>query len=129
MNYYRNLQTKDIKGEFWTKTKESETHYVSNYGRIKSIPKEIVDKNNVSRRVKAKDYILTQEELKTGYLRVCINNKRYLVHRIVLNAFKGIGDNLVVNHIDNNKKNNCINNLEDCTQKQNVNHYWNNYAK
>ena len=126
---YRNLQIVNIKGEIWTKTKESECHYVSNYGRVKVTPSIIVDKNNIKRSNIAKENILIQEQIKTGYLRVSINNKRYLVHRLVLNAFYGIEHGLVVNHKDNCKINNKLENLEACTQKENVNHYFKNYAR
>lgn len=126
---YKNLQIKTLKNEFWVKTKESENHFVSNLGRVKSIPKIITDKNNISRRTKAKPQILIQEELKSGYLRVTINYKRYLVHRVVLNAFKEIPDGLTVNHIDFNKRNNNIDNLEALTNKENIKHYWLHYAK
>ena len=67
---------------------------------------------------------------KDGYLKVSfyINGKfkRLLVHRLVLMMFKPIEnmDKLQVNHIDGNKQNNNINNLEWVTQKDNMAHAW-----
>jgi hypothetical protein len=63
----------------------------------------------------------------SGYLKVTLNkgkiSKRPLVHRLVLLAFKPILDkNLQVNHIDGNKQNNLLNNLEWCTPLENVTH-------
>jgi len=43
-------------------------------------------------------------------------------HRIVLNAFCGVQKNLVANHIDGNKKNNSLSNLEWVSVAQNNNH-------
>ena len=52
-----------------------------------------------------------------GYLRVCVclnkKRKKYLLHRFVYECFRGeIPPELQVDHIDNNKKNNCIDNLQ-----------------
>lgn len=46
------------------------------------------------------------------------------IHRIVMNCFKPIenSDQLEVNHIDGNKLNNCILNLEWCTRQENMIH-------
>ena len=43
------------------------------------------------------------------------------VHRIVAEAFMGVSE-LTVNHIDGNKQNNAITNLEFCTSAENVGH-------
>lgn len=46
----------------------------------------------------------------------------YLVHRIVAKTFIGEPDNKQVNHIDGNKLNNNINNLEYCSARDNLIH-------
>lgn len=55
-----------------------------------------------------------------------VNNtkKTYRVHRLVLMAFKPVEnmDNLEVNHIDGDKKNNRLDNLEWCTSSENQRH-------
>jgi len=63
----------------------------------------------------------------TGYLSVELFNggesKRLLIHRLVAQAFIDNPDNLPqVNHIDENKLNNCVTNLEWCTAKYNMNY-------
>ena len=64
----------------------------------------------------------------TGYLITTVKQiglpcKHYLVHRFVQECFHGpIPSGMQINHIDSNKKNNCINNLELMTRSENVKH-------
>lgn len=61
-----------------------------------------------------------------GYLMVQFfkDNKktRHRIHRLVLETFNPVGgmENLQVNHIDEDKHNNCLSNLEWCTPSENV---------
>ena len=56
---------------------------------------------------------------KTGYLRVSVKGKDMYVHRLVMLAFYGKSD-LTVDHIDGNKENNNLTNLEYVTQTENA---------
>lgn len=66
---------------------------------------------------------------KTGYYRITLRiegkPKTYLLHRIILSSFISVPKELIneqfvdVNHIDENKENNCLSNLEWCTREQN----------
>ena len=60
----------------------------------------------------------------TGYLKFSIKAKSYQAHDLICRAFKPLEnyDFLITNHLDNNKTNNKINNLEWCTQKENMTH-------
>jgi NUMOD4 motif/HNH endonuclease/DNA endonuclease I-HmuI-like, NUMOD-like domain len=62
-----------------------------------------------------------------------LKNKQcsFAVHRLVLEAFKGIDkNNPIGNHIDGDKLNNALDNLEWSTQKKNIHHaYENNLVK
>lgn len=76
-------------------------------------------------RYKDKQWILKQYEDKNGYMYVTLqkdeNRKTIKVHRLVAENFLENPDNLPqINHIDGNKKNNNVNNLEFCTAKHNM---------
>lgn len=62
-----------------------------------------------------------------GYLSVTLSinkkSKKYYVHRLVAECYLQEWEpSLQVNHIDGNKTNNHVSNLEMCTPKQNINH-------
>lgn len=96
--------------ETWANVKGYQDYQVSNLGRVRSF------KNG--KQVIIKGWIQN-----TGYLTVCFEEKKYSVHRIVAETFihKEIGKEFV-NHIDGNKLNNKVENLEWCTQKENNQH-------
>ena len=86
------------------------------------------------RRVKSLNYhrsgkevILKQCKSKDGYLKVCLfkNGKQttFSVHRIVALAFINNYNNCPeINHKDEDKTNNCVENLEWCDRKYNANY-------
>ena len=111
--------------EEWRDVKGYEGLYqVSNKGRVKSLNR--ID----SRGNKVNEKILRPGK-RNNYLFVNLykNGKRklYDIHRLVAQAFLPNPDNLpVVNHKDENKLNNNVENLEWCTQAYNVNYSHNN---
>lgn len=74
----------------------------------------------------SKRFLKLKKEV-TGYLRVCLVNKdgkkTFLAHRLVAEAFleKVIGKE-IVNHVDGDKTNNDVSNLEWATHKENAQH-------
>lgn len=100
--------------EIWKDIKGYEGKYqVSNLGRIKVL--------NYKRS--GQEHIMATKNNK-GYceIRLAKDGKRkdFIVHRLVAQAFIPNPNNLPqVNHIDENKTNNCVNNLEWCTQAYN----------
>ena len=103
--------------EIWKDIKGYEGLYqISNKGRVKSLG------NNKTKKEK----ILSPGKHK-GYFYVSLyknrKEKKYSIHRLVAQAFLPNPDNLpVVNHKDENKLNNNVENLEWCTQEYNVNY-------
>jgi hypothetical protein len=100
-------------------------YQVSNLGRVKSLPKEIC---NIKRCYTSKEKILKSGIEKHGYCLVVLfknkNGKTNKVHKLVAMAFlnhKPCGHELVINHIDFNKSNNNLDNLEIVTQRENSN--------
>lgn len=100
--------------EIWKEVQGFENRYlVSNNGKVYSLLANRILKTCISNR---------------GYELVCLRNevgkrKQYTVHRIVANAFvPNPNDYPIVNHIDENKLNNNVNNLEWCDYSYNNNY-------
>lgn len=97
-------------------------YQVSNLGRVKSLDRkrrsgagEYVQKGRVMSASNDRYYAVT--------LYKCGKCKKFMIHRLVACTFIPTSNKkLVVNHIDGNRKNNHVNNLEWCTQKQNIAH-------
>lgn len=111
----KNYDTIDLKNEIWKDVVGWEGLYqVSSLGRFKSLSRE---KTIGSRGKKImKSFIMKQNEVK-GYLTILFYNnsirKKYQSHRVVANHFiQNIENKKTVNHINGNKKDNTVNNLE-----------------
>lgn len=117
---YQNLSLEDMPNEVWKDVAGYEGIYmVSNLGRVKALER-------VWHCGKHKEKILHQQRV-TGYLYVqlCRNNKRKLtrVHGIVASVFINKKEGCrFVNHINEDKYDNRVENLEWCTMKYNNNH-------
>lgn len=115
-----------MKNEIWKDIPGYEGCYqVSNLGNIKSLKRTV---NTLFGRPKVQDeFIFLKENLKGGYLGVNLSNngsvKKMKIHRLVAMAFISNPENKkCVNHIDGNKQNNHIENLEWVTYKENSVH-------
>ena len=104
--------------EVWKDIEGYEGVYqVSNKRRVKSLSYHHSGKEGILKQCKSKD----------GYLKVCLfkNGKQttFSVHRIVASAFINNYNNYPeINHKDEDKTNNCVENLEWCDRKYNVNY-------
>lgn len=109
-----NIEWKPIKGY-------EGLYEVSNDGRVRRL-KFINGRHNFEKIKECKQTLNTW-----GYMTVNLskngkgNTKR--VHKLVANAFLGESD-LQIDHIDGNKQNNRLDNLEYVTPKENTNRAW-----
>lgn len=109
--------------EIWGDIPNYKDYYqVSNFGRIRGLER-IVKRGNFYLNVKGK--ILKPRNDKDGYLiiNLSINNSRktFRIQRLVIISFQGCGilNGFVADHIDNNKLNNRLDNLQIITHRKN----------
>lgn len=108
--------------EVWKDIPNYEGIYqISNYGNVKSL------KRNTYNQYGKKDKILKPILQNDDYYAVNLSYKnkvkRLRINRLVADAFIPNPNNYnCVNHIDGNKHNNNVNNLEWCTFKENTQH-------
>lgn len=113
----KNGKVRNLPNEVWKDIKGFEGYQISNRGRVKSL----------NYRHTRKERILQQRLNRYGYCqaRLYKNGKHYtfVVHRLVAIAFiANPNEKPQVNHLDECKINNCAENLEWATAKENLNY-------
>lgn len=103
-----------------------ERYEISDHGRVRSSYREQEFDGRWGRlvmRFPAKS--MTVSRTPTGYCYLCLSKDakavKHLLHRLVMLAFVGDSE-LQVNHIDGDKNNNLLSNLEYVTSQQNLRH-------
>ena len=101
-----NFTNLDMINEIWKPIDVNGTIYrISNMGRVETSRKTFGSTTN------------------QGYKQVGLSGQSFYVHRLVMIAFDGFfDDDLVVNHIDSDKANNRLENLEIITCSENIRH-------
>ncbi len=117
--------------EIWVDIADYEGKYqVSNLGNVRSLDRWVYGRGRKNKQLRH-GHIMKQKTDKYGYLTIQLiweSIRRHItVHRLVAMAFIPNPQNkLQVNHIDSNKKNNTVENLEWNTAKENVTHSYKN---
>jgi len=93
----------------------NDIYSISNYGRVLSKEREV---NHIGGKAYRPNKILKHIIDGHGYSRVTINGVSEKVHKLVAKYFL-TGSGETVNHIDGNKENNCVSNLEYTSYKEN----------
>lgn len=119
--------------ELWKDIRGLEGLYqISNKGRARSLTRRrdtsYVTKTGkyATRNTLTEGKILKPSLIRSGYLRIKVedadkNTVQVYIHKAVAHAFcEGYEDGLVVDHIDNDKLNNCFDNLQWVTKSYNV---------
>lgn len=114
--------------EEWRDIKCFEGIYqVSNLGRVKSLDRKKIQFNGYNYSEKTYKGKILKPAIVRYYERVLLQNKdikkNYFIHRLVAEAFIPNPNNYnCVNHKDENKLNNNVENLEWCTHSYNINY-------
>lgn len=115
-----------MKEEIWKEIHGYEGSFeVSNLGNFRSMDRQVLSRWGGTRFYPGKP--LKVEVMQDGYKRIVLmkdaKKKRYMCHRLVAETFiPNIDNKPFVNHIDGNRGNNCIENLEWCTKIENEQH-------
>lgn len=118
--------SKTYTNEIWKDIPDYEGMYqISNHGRVKSLSKKVLRKGGSF--FVTKEIILKPSVGLLGYIRysLCKNNKQktFRAHQLVAMVFLNHTPNgyeKVVDHIDNNKLNNHVDNLQIITSRENT---------
>lgn len=102
--------------EEWKSIPNYENYKVSNLGNVK----------NINYRNTGKELLLKGSSY-NGYVHITLRksnkSKTFLLHRLVAESFvPNIKNKPCINHIDCNPQNNKVDNLEWCTQQENIAH-------
>ena len=110
--------------ENWKEIIGYENEYqVSDLGNVRSVDRQVNDNGGI----RITGGTMLKGEIVKGYRRVslCRKSKKYrtTVHRLVAMHFlENKLNKVAVNHKDGNKLNNCVDNLEWCTNSENIRH-------
>ncbi|MDV3636725.1 hypothetical protein CMU84_16350 [Elizabethkingia anophelis] len=103
----------------WVQVHNNPEYMVSNLGNVKSVDRIGFNKG-INAYCLLKGKTLKSCIAQNGYSIVNIKSKTNYIHRLVYEAFKGeIETGMTINHINGNKQDNSISNLEKVTYSEN----------
>ena len=100
-----------------------ENNIIDGFTKVKSLENYCINEHGIILNIRTRGMVRPSIN-KKGYLQVCLTNKNtYSIHRLVALTFIENKENKTeVNHIDGNKLNNHISNLEWNTTQENLEH-------
>ncbi|MDW4095146.1 NUMOD4 domain-containing protein [Staphylococcus saprophyticus] len=117
-----------MSNETWKDIKEYEGLYsISSTGRVKRLARNRIIATGVNKPLKEKEIKTFKGKL--GYIHVNLwkngQMKQHRIHRLIMLTFTNKPqDKNVINHIDGDKTNNTLDNLEWCTARENTIHVY-----
>lgn len=111
--------------EIWVDVKGYESFYqVSDMGNVRSKDRTVACSRLGTKNLKSRPLKATVDS--AGYCKVTLQDQGrvvWKVHRLVAEHFIGkVEGKEIINHIDNDRTNNRVDNLEWCTPKENTSH-------
>lgn len=114
--------------EIWKDIKDYDGLYqISSLGRVKRLKREYLCYNHLTKRnnIRIVEEKIIKGTVNKGYSRICLTRdgkeKNHFVHRLVVENFvRKLKDYETIDHIDCNKLNNNINNLEIVSTQENT---------
>ena len=109
--------------EVWKEVKGYDGKYaVSNYGSVKTLSRIV--SNGYNNRMTT-ERLLKPQQKKDRYFKISLRSNgksiSYRIHRLVYETFVGpIEDGKVIDHIDSNRENNRVDNLQAISQRLNI---------
>lgn len=126
LSYKSSLKIRKKPDEFIIQKSEvfrefKKNYLISNYGRV-------YRKENTDNGIFNRGCFMSICLLNTGYKKVTVKGKMYLIHRLIAENFiPNPKHKKQVNHIDSNRQNNSISNLEWVSYLENIAHAQNNF--
>lgn len=114
-----------MSNEIWREVSDTPGYEVSNLGRVRSVDRDFTVKNQSTKTttIRLPGRILRPQKMGKNYRMVWAAGRSRKIHRLVAEAFLPNPNQLPeVNHINGDKNDNRVENLEWCTTRENAIH-------
>lgn len=116
-----NQQYKKIIGKF----KKIDKPVIDGFVRIKTNPDYAINESGDILNLKSYKFLNSYRINKKGYIEATIGKKKYPLHSLLYETFIGSRNGFTIDHIDKNKLNNQLSNLQLLSNEENISKGWN----